>query len=302
LPDGGPEDDMMMRGDSEYEFEPPERLGILDIEFCGKPEGFTPVYSAFPTGYTASTNAGDDTLYVGGGAINFAFQQALGVPAENGYQRLHMSMLDVAWRSPGTLCEVVLPGPRDPRLSSPTLHNHEAQLQELGLTACFARVSGRGASVGDPLGAVFIDVFARRSCPSNPLNMAMLYVVGPKGEGADGGADASDGNSPISREEFLAAVEDMAHNALAAVTEYNMSTMDRSHLPCIEVVQWCLVSGGVYKQAECTKLDVASATLRGMISCAEEKGRIPSSLPLMRFAYDEAAFENAAEDNMSETR
>ena len=74
-------------------------------------------------------------------------------------------------------------------------------------------------------------------------NVAMLYVVGPKGTGAPGGH----GPTMDSNTEFLAAVEDMASNAISIVAAYNAEIKDDSkgvdvgclwaHL-CFKV-DWC---------------------------------------------------------------
>lgn len=54
--------------------------------------------------------------------------------------------------------------------------------------------------------------------------MAMLYVVGRKGTGAPGGH----GPTMDSNTEFLAAVEDMASNAISIVAAYNAEIKDDS--------------------------------------------------------------------------
>lgn len=250
---------------------------VLSFAFCGKSEKFTPLYEERPATNIVSTNAGDSRLYLGGLTINEAFCKVLGVlngkwdSEGNGYQALHEFMLEQAWESPGKM--VAMAGLLEP-------------LAKASLSACCARVSGASKMKGDPLGVTFVDIFHNDARPFNQKNVGMLYVVGPNGcEWMPRCIKNS--------EDFLRAVEDMASNAIAAVLDYNaMVAADSSAvLPALETVQWCLVSGGVYCHADCSKLDVAQATLRGMEAAAE--GRSSSAPLTVRFAYDEAAFEEA---------
>eukprot|EP00439_Symbiodinium_sp_Y106_P078689 s699_g17.t1 len=238
-------------------------LGSLRINFCGRPAtGYTPVFYDDPGTNTASVNAGDYNLYVGGGAINLAFLKELGLPRSNKYLDLHKAMLKAASSTPGQLvASSALPGTEV-----------DAFLSELGLMASFARVpavNGPDAVVG----AAFLDVLGPEHRPRSAKNVAMLYVVGPKGTGATGGQ----GPTVDSNAAFLQSVEEMAANALLAET-----------LPRIQEVQFCLVSGGVYMHPESSKLDVAAAIVRGLRRAAETK-----AAPTVRFAYDSNSFEDA---------
>jgi len=248
-------------------------LGSLRINFCGRPAtGYTPVFYDDPGTNTASVNAGDYNLYVGGGAINLAFLKELGLPRSNKYLDLHKAMLKAASSTPGQLvASSALPGTEV-----------DAFLSELGLMASFARVpavNGPDAVVG----AAFLDVLGPEHRPRSTKNVAMLYVVGPKGTGATGGQ----GPTVDSNAAFLQSVEEMAANALLAVAEYN-SLLDEETLPRIQEVQFCLVSGGVYMHPESSKLDVAAAIVRGLRRAAETK-----AAPTVRFAYDSNSFEDA---------
>eukprot|EP00929_Paragymnodinium_shiwhaense_P113062 TRINITY_DN81328_c0_g1_i1.p1 TRINITY_DN81328_c0_g1~~TRINITY_DN81328_c0_g1_i1.p1 ORF type:complete len:305 (+),score=29.38 TRINITY_DN81328_c0_g1_i1:102-917(+) len=255
-------------------------VGKLRFAFCGKPVKHTPLYNEAPTCNTASTNAGDWNLYVGGGAINKAFQQILGIKSKNnGYQELHRHMLKKAWASPGTLC-VTTAG--DAELS-----------RKPGVLVCCSRISGASGASGDAVGVAYVDIFASECRPLNDKNIGMLYVVGPKGKGAPGGH----GPTIEGRDAFLSAVQDMAENAVAAVLEYNSlaSATPDSGFPPLEELQFCLVSGGVYRHPETTKRDVARATVLGMLAGAEQhKAQAEQLQPVtIRFAYDEGVFEEA---------
>jgi len=237
----------------------------LRFGLCGKPETFTPVFDPKPTRNTASVNAGDYQLYVGGGGINKAFMNALNLDAENGYQAIHEAMLKQAVAQPGRLVRSKMG-------------------QELGLENCYARVPN---AVSGPVGAAFIDVFTPEHRPLSKRNVAMLYVVGPKGEGVD-------------RDIFLQAVRDTAANAISTVCEYNrLALASTPPLPDIVVVRWCLVSGGIYKHPSTSKLDVATATIEGMLSSADTVGPTTQGVPLVKFTYDEHAFEDAVDQVLS---
>lgn len=259
--------------------------------FCGKPKGHTPIFVPSPQANTASVNAGDYLLYVGGGAINRAFKQELKLGRDNGFQRLHEAALVAAAAKPGELVAV-------PQVALNT---------DLQLLNCFARVYCDAGTAGDgsvrkrvaqpdPVGAVFLDIFAPDHRPLSEKNVAMVYVVGPKGVGARGGH----GPTVASADAFLKSVQELGANAIAAVGEYNSRfALQGSGLPRIEVMQWCLVSGGVYRHPSVSKADVARATVDGMLSGGLEAG---ASAPEVRFAYDEHAFEDAVGDVLGEAR
>jgi len=195
---------------------------------------------------------------------------ALQLQKNNEYQRLHSLLLEDALQEPGKLIAA----------------GEAAQVvaNGLGCVASFARCSGPGRG---PVGAVFIDVFANEARPLNDRNVAMVYVVGPKGAGAPGGH----GPTISDREEFLEAVTDLGANAMAAVLEYNQEAQERQ-LPRIDIVQWCLVSGGVYRHPQTSKLDVAKATVEGLRKSVLGADCHP---PQFKFAYDEGVFEEAVQ-------
>jgi len=250
----------------------------VTFEFCGKPEGtFTPNYYPEPACNTASTNAGDYDLSVGGGGINKGFQQSLKLEGENGYQKLHKLLLAAAEKSPGILAA--------PESGSEA----ERLARSLGLQACFARLPTYAKG---PVSAIFLDILAPEHRPLSERNVAMLYVVGPRG--SPGGTDPTIARSGS----FLRAVHDLGANAVSAVSEYNGFIRKRPGLPRIDTVQWCLVSGGAYRHPETTKEDVAAATVRGMLQAGRQLRSQPGgaeAMPTVRFAYDNAVFEAAVE-------
>lgn len=252
------------------------------FEFCGKPATFTPIYSDSPAGNTASVNAGDHGLYVGGGAINRAFAAGLGLQEPNDYQQLHKEMLAAARAKPGQLIS-----------AADRSEAAGAAMGNLGLLGCFARVLGGGATDRGAVGAAFVDVFAEGQRPLSPKNVAMLYVVGPMGHGAPKKA----GRRPAvgDKAAFLQAVQEMAENAMLAVAEYNALAAG-AELPQLEVVQFCLVSGGVFRHRDSSKVEVAAATVQGLRSGALAAAAAGNAkLPVVRFGYDEGAFEDAVD-------
>lgn len=247
----------------------------LQIEFCGRPpKGYTPIYYADAETNTASVNAGDYNLYVGGGSINLAFAKELGLnPASNDYKQMHKALLKAAAATPGSLVRGV------------DVPAADSLREKLGLLGCYARVhESRPKGDLNPVGAAFLDIFGTLR-PLSQKNVAMLYVVGPKGTGAPGGH----GPTVDSKAQFLAAVEEMAMNALATVAAYNAEIKEQQkEMPSVETLQVCLVSGGVYMHPDSSKKDVAKAILRGF-----QRGGNISDLPVVRFAYDSNCFEDA---------
>ena len=131
-----------------------------------------------------SVNAGDQALYVGGQGINKEFlelfQQTQKLQQGNGkgsYKTMHRDLLCSQYHKKIRIHPMCV--------SSWPLQWTDEPYLKLQESACKA---GDGHP-GDPpgydgcTGAVFIDVFNEKSRPLNIDNVAMLYVVGPRGEG-----------------------------------------------------------------------------------------------------------------------
>lgn len=237
--------------------------------FEGLPAGgaFSPIYLDRPQRNTAAVNAGDYGLYVGGGAINWAFADEFNkhIFGKHGlehwidkkcslYEYMHRKSLELAV-SKG---EVVF---ASEALSKD--QEYKGCLDKLGLAACFA-APGYDGKEGE-FGSVCIDVFKPGYGPRNEKNVAMAYIVGPLGAGCS--RKVSGVELCAEKQDFLARVEGVAVRAIETVAFYNKMVKDRpdlQQLPPIEDLRWCLVSGGVYRHHEATKLDVARATLRAM--------------------------------------
>ncbi|CAK0901336.1 unnamed protein product [Prorocentrum cordatum] len=243
--------------------------------------GFSPLFLSEPTLRTAAVNAGDYRLYLGGGSINRSFgdllkeQQGLvfGKVCEH-YAKLHSVLLAASRAARGGV------------VAARDVPEAEKLLEPLHLSASVGQ-SG-DALVDDTIesasGAVFLDVFLEARRPLAPGNAAMLYVVGPKGDKCRG--PRGPGAGPLlPRGDFLASVERLGKRALELVGAYNRAG-DGAR---IEEVRWCLVSGGVYCHGDVSKLEVASATLRGMLSAKGARSLT------VTFAYDDDVFRQACE-------
>lgn len=210
---------------------------------------------------------------------------------EDVYDRLYSAMLRQASRSPGEL------------QSSADCSAAVAAAKDLGLAGCFTRVSDSWESSWGAVGAVFIDVYQPQTRPLSNSNVALIYVESPNGKGATAGFSFVGGYMPplATSAEFLQRVESMAANLMHAVVEYNnlASTTGRlaGPFPRIDVLQCCLVSGGSFRHPETSKLDVATAIVRGLHAAARDSKAL-DGLPVVRFAYDEErVFQEAVAAN-----
>ena len=128
-------------------------------------------------------------------------------------------------------------------------------------------------------GAVLLYVF-KDGFTENPLNSAVLYVVGPQGSGC----------ATKPKPERGPQYEEAAF--LEAVAGFNAGCEAQDR---ITNVRWCLVSGGVYRHPSCSKVDVAKATVRGM-SLAEDAVEASGSFIVVTLLYDEDCFRTALKE------
>ena len=199
------------------------------------------------------------------------------IPVQTDYQNLHALLLRASRQLGGKM------------VVASDLPDTNDFLKGAQLTDCFA-VAGEAFGKEDPrykgaTGSVFIDVFDEASRPLHKKNVAMLYVVGPKGEGS------FPGQGPLlPLDSFLASVERLGKVALQLVADYNAVQDAKKNatdqLPSIDEVRWCLVSGGVSSHSGASKVEVASATLRGMRS-------VVGRMPVVTFTYDDDVFRQA---------
>eukprot|EP00927_Polykrikos_kofoidii_P015830 TRINITY_DN17091_c0_g1_i1.p1 TRINITY_DN17091_c0_g1~~TRINITY_DN17091_c0_g1_i1.p1 ORF type:complete len:156 (+),score=23.99 TRINITY_DN17091_c0_g1_i1:215-682(+) len=141
-----------------------------------------------------------------------------------------------------------------------------------------------------PVGLVSITVFreGRRPCGSN-RNVAMVYAVGPNCgvRRKRGRRDVDD----LSLEDFESVLKAIGGAIASAVLQYNAAASGvQSTEPRIDVLRVSLLSGGVYKHPGATKLQVATALIRGLT--ASDHG-VEGRLPRLDFAFDDDVFRIA---------
>eukprot|EP01054_Gregarina_sp_Poly1_P001483 Gregarina_sp_Poly_1__1482@NODE_1370_length_4273_cov_48_215882_g918_i0_p1_GENE_NODE_1370_length_4273_cov_48_215882_g918_i0NODE_1370_length_4273_cov_48_215882_g918_i0_p1_ORF_typecomplete_len247_score35_37_NODE_1370_length_4273_cov_48_215882_g918_i0104844 len=223
--------------------------------------GWTPVWDSNPGGPFGSVNAGDPSLYVGGGGINAAFGRSLKFPKS--YTALHRAAFQLARLNINS---------DDTLDTSQLLEVPEPTKYCSSVSRCFARVAPELSTDNDPTGLVIIDVLCASDRPLHYNNFAMIYVVGPQGRG-------------FTASQFLKSVELTGANTMIALNQYNASIVDTDKL---QTVRMCLVSGGVFKHRSTTKDDVAEALIRGMAKHWNHR-----LSPRINFAWDQNAFQNA---------
>mmetsp|Transcript_72712 Transcript_72712/g.151804 ORF Transcript_72712/g.151804 Transcript_72712/m.151804 type:complete len:351 (+) Transcript_72712:167-1219(+) len=193
-----------------------EDVGGLPRVRFDRPEGhFSPVYMPDPPGNFASLNAGDYALYVGGGAINAAFAQALrwaNQTPDTRYSALHKTLLTAAWANPGELAWLhpgsVEPSCMDDIMAMVGIVPPDKEFETL-----------------NPVGLVSITIFpeGKRPCKSD-RNVAMVYAVGPDARHTWRRQAQQEG---MSLESFLSILEKVGANIASAVRQYN-ATIDEA--------------------------------------------------------------------------
>mmetsp|Transcript_30146 Transcript_30146/g.47262 ORF Transcript_30146/g.47262 Transcript_30146/m.47262 type:complete len:308 (+) Transcript_30146:49-972(+) len=241
-----------------------------------QPKGaFTPIYeSKEEASYSkpfASVNAGAFALFVGGGAINRAFAMTLHAAGHKvqAYQLAHRylySNAEAKGLGVGELANWKDVADQDVSLPGGVV---SSSILRSSLEARFLNSQTLA-------GTVFIDVFEDDKKPmENPDNVAMAYLVGPEGSQAEG------------PEDFLEACKYAGNNLMTALTLHNKA----GTVPKIEVFRMCLVSGGIFKHPDTSKLEIAKAFIQGLSSSFD-----PDSSPDIEFAYDEDAYKMAYEE------
>ena len=260
----------------------------LRFQFEERPNGVWPaVYCPNSEARTVSANAGDYRWYVGGGSLNKAFAEELagalrqtswwdpetGYSTLWGFADLHKLMVTSSHACGG---QVSFETP--PEEIGDWLHLKSA-----------AGIAGEKDFAGyeGVIGAVILSVFEESWRPSsNENNLGMLYVVGPRGEGSCG---PSGGH--LSKEDFLRVIENTAERAVELVVTYNtrqkLTTAD-----VVEVIRWPLVSGGVYRHRDVSKVQVATHTIIGMTKAF---ANYPHADLRVTFTWDEGVFKEAYE-------
>lgn len=194
------------------------------------PGNFTPLYDHDQTKLSASINAGDVGLYVGGGTINGAFGLKLRSAGQqvDKYQDLHQMILK-----------------KSPLQRYNSAENINDYPEFLSKTLLLQDNQG-----GQNQGTVFLHIFKEPYFPmNNPKNNAMIYVVPPNGK-------ISNVDGPT----FLKRVKKTATNIGRMVSDYNLLNSQK-----IEKIRVCLFSGEAYRHKSTSKIEVAKNILTGLI-------------------------------------
>ena len=268
---------------------------------------FTPVYEQSshiyqntedkPATFMASLNAGDERLYVGGGAINKAFNIAIRTDncdtelyelSTNMHLSCYMDCYNVEEK------EDLIP---DTYSITRYLNivNNEYLISKAGTLHHFDAFKKGGKFENNPYfkdmylyisesricdflnnslypGDIFIDIL-KNNPYNNEANKAMIYCVGPKG-----------GKSTANN--FKNAVYIVGKNIANAIYLYN-NKMDTEK---IDYVRICLISGGSFKHDNVSYIEVAECLIKGIheVNVNRQVKNI-----VYNFAYDNDAFRQA---------
>lgn len=267
---------------------------------------FTPVYEQSgyiyqniedkPATFMASLNAGDEQLYVGGGAINKAFNIAI---RTNNYDTELYELSTKMHLSCYMDCYNVKEEGLNPDIYSRTKYlnivNNEYLISKAGTLHHFDAFKKGGKFEKNPYfkdmylyiserricdflnnslypGDIFIDIL-KNTPYYNEANKAMIYCVGPKG-----GRSTADN--------FKNAVYIVGKNIANAIYHYN----NKIDTEKIDYVRICLISGGSFKHENVSYIEVAECLIKGIheVNVNRQVKNI-----LYNFAYDNDAFRQA---------
>ena len=285
-------------------------------EKTGTPEGFkytfeekgtyfTPIYEKSgyiykntedkPATFMASLNAGDEQLYVGGGAINRAFNIAIRTDNYDSelYElstKMHLSCYMDCYNVEG---EDLIP---DTYLRTKYLNivNNEYLISKAGTLHHFDVFKNGGKFENNPYfkdmylyisenrlcdflsnslypGDIFIDIL-KTNPYKNEANKAMIYCVGPKGRST--------------ADNFKNAMYIVGKNIANAIYLYN----NKIDTEKIDYVRICLISGGSFKHDNVSHIEVAECLIKGIHEVNINR-QVKNTV--YNFAYDNDAFRQA---------
>ena len=140
-------------------------------------------------------------------------------------------------------------------------------LKLLGLKDCIGQAGPYSAkNTCGTVGSAFLSIMQNVYRPLHPNNIAMLYVVGPKGKGHRGPRNRVNEPQFDDPGEFLAMVKTTARTAMNVVAHHNNNVAGTDHEDIIRDISWNLFSGGTYRHEDVTKLEVAQEIVRGIQS------------------------------------
>jgi hypothetical protein len=284
-----------------------ESTSAFAYTFEEKKGSFTPVYEKSgytysnvedkPATFMASLNAGDEQLYVGGGAINKSFNIALTTDNND------TALIDVS-TAMHLLCymdcynlqedEGIIPD-KNSRINylkkvnakysnankAGTLHHFDEfksggkfanndYFKDMYLYISESRLENFVNNNLYP-GDVFIDIL-KTSPYNNEANKAMIYCVGPRGEST--------------ADDFKNAVYIVGKNIANAIYHYN----NKKDTENIDYVRICLISGGGFKHKDVSRIEVAESLIKG-INDVNVNRQVKNIV--YNFAFDNDAFKQA---------
>jgi hypothetical protein len=288
---------------------------------------FTPVYEKAghiyknaedkPATFMGSLNAGDEQLYIGGGAINKAFNIAIraddydttlyalstqmhlscymdcyNVEEEEDlvpdiYSRTkYLNKINTAYfnnKKEGTLHHFNAFKEGGKFADNPYIADMYLYVSESRLTDFISN----GLYPGD----IFIDIL-KKPPYNNEANKAMLYCVGPKGLR---GLNGIKGKHASTADDFKDAVYIVGKNIANAIYLYNNNN-NTPDTEKIDYVRICLISGGGFKHEGVSHIEVAESLIKG-IHEVNEMNEMNSKKQITNvvynFAYDNDAFRQA---------
>lgn len=271
---------------------------------------FTPVYEKAghiyknaedkPATFMGSLNAGDEQLYIGGGAINKAFNTAI---RADDYDttlydlsvKMHLSCYMDCYNvkeEEGLTPDIYsrtnyVKKINDAYLNTNkagTLHNYNAfkkggkfednpYFADMYLYVSERRLTdfiSNGLYPAD----IFIDIL-KKAPYNNEANKAMIYCVGPKGL--------------REKEDFKDAVYIVGKNIANAIYLYNIN-INTPDTEKIDYVRICLISGGSFKHEDTSHIEVAESLIKGIheVNVMKQITNV-----VYNFAYDNDAFRQA---------
>lgn len=244
------------------------------VFFCDDPAKvnnlFTQCYEPDSLEGFASVNAGDSELYVGGAGINKAFADILKDAGQNIelYTVLHERLLKRALEEnkDGSENETRF-------IIMDDLTNTHPDVEVALCRPCMelSRIDQSGRT-----GCVFISTFKDKYPCNSSSNVALVYVVGPKG------------SDFVNKEDFIFAVQATAGNLMTALCDFNgfVRRQGKNMYPRINLCRICLFSGGKYIHRDASKMEVAQAILSGLNEAYRH-----GPAPRLNFTYDEDVFK-----------
>uniref|UniRef100_A0A6C0LDM7 Uncharacterized protein n=1 Tax=viral metagenome TaxID=1070528 RepID=A0A6C0LDM7_9ZZZZ len=283
-------------------------IATIAYTFEEKVGHFTSVYE--PSGYPnvegkpsvcmGSLNAGDEQLYIGGAAINKAFNIA--IREKDNDATLHDLSIEMHLSCYLDCYDIkeeedVLPDKYSRTKYLTMVNNKYALSKKAGTLHHYDAFKQGGKFENNPYftdmflyisetrlcdflsnslypGDIFIDILKNPPC-NNGANKAMLYCVGPKGMS--------------SAENFKDAVYIVGKNIANAIYHYN-NYNNRIDTERIDYVRICLISGGNFKHDDVSRIEVAECLIKGI-----RDGNIQthSKNVVYNFAFDNNAFKIA---------